>query len=172
MNVTLRIAAINLSENGFLPEHAVAVGLVHRVLECLGLGVVFTTDVDVSRIQPAGVHADRDPLNEQVRIKIDQHPVFKSTGLGFVAIHCEVTPITVFGGQKTPLHASGEPGTTAPPQLGEFDDLDHLFRLHRQGFAQRIVPAGLEVMIERDQLAVFRVAPRWRGDPLTQDGLV
>ena len=141
--------------------------------------VVFATDKDESGIDAAGVAGNRDALEHQVRVKVHQHAVFEGRRLGLVGVDGEVADARVglvaLGvggefGEEGPLEAAGEAGAAATPEDGLFDFVGDGVGLHRQGFFEALVAAGIEIFVNVDEVATLRVGVGPAGDSLGEDG--
>ena len=97
---------------------------------------------------PVAKAAIADPLDDLVRIALDQHVVLEGRGLALVAVHDEV-------GRRglpphRPLAARREAGPAASEQARLVDLGSDVRRCHRQCLAEALVAAGGEVTVERE----------------------
>ena len=123
-----------------------------RLEEARALGKL-ATDVDVGLlhlVRPAG---DHDPLDELVRILVDDVAVLERAGFGLVGVGDQVNGLAAPAVEQTPLDAAGEAGAAPAAQAGLLHLVDELLRLACNGFPQRLVAPVPEVAREIGSIA-------------------
>ena len=124
----------------------VGVGLVARLLQALEAEGELASAVDEGLLGSRRVGRDDGPLDDLVRVALDQHVVLERRRLALVAVHDEV------GGrglaQHRPLAAGREAGAAAPEEARLVDLRGDVRRRHRQRLAETFVAAGGEVALE------------------------
>ena len=133
-------------------ERAVSVGVV------AGLGETLEPERELPATEDEGapdtdrVRRDRGPLDDLVWVTLDQQVVLERRRLALVAVHDEVGRLR--RAQHRPLAARRETGAATTEQARPVHLVAHGLRLHPQRLAQRPVPAGREVALERVRVVV------------------
>ena len=96
------------------------------------------------------VGGDEQPLDELVRVLVDERAVLEAARLGLVGVDAEVAREDVLG-QEAPLHPGGEAGPSPPPQPARLDLLDQRLRGElAERLAQSLVAA--EALVDGERL--------------------
>ena len=106
-----------------LAEVARGVGLLDRAQQAAVDVDDLTAQVDERVLAADGERADRDALDEHVRVGHHQRDVLAGARLGLVGVDDEVAGAAVGRRHERPLHAGGEPGAAAAAQAGVLDGL-------------------------------------------------
>ena len=93
---------------------------------------VLLPHVDEALVGPDGVGSDDEPLEHPVRVALEQAPVHVGAGVTLVGVHDHVLDIVGCVPGGLPLGARGETATSAAPELGLLDLVQHLLRRHLQ----------------------------------------
>ncbi len=133
-------------------EEAVLVRLGDGAAEPLVPQGELAPDVDERLMALDGECRDHDALDQLVRVALHEHVVLERGRLALVGVHGEVARVHVLG-QERPLLAGAEPGAAPAPQARRL----HLLVLDRLGghperLAERLVPAGREVPVDRPRV--------------------
>ena len=139
-----------------LAQEAGGVGLVDGPLAgSAGRAGELAADVDERVVHAEGVGGDGRPLDQLVRVALEQLAVLEGAGLGLVGVHHQVERRGVRA-RKPHLTPAGEAGPAPAPQVGRLHLGGHLLRGHLpQRPAQRLVAAGGQVALQG--VAVFPV---------------
>ena len=104
-----------------LAQVAAGVRLVDRRLYVVDVVVVLAADVEVARLDRHRVARERDPLDHQVRVVLEDLPVLERARLGLVAVAAQVARLLIDGRHKAPLQAGREAGAAAALQARRLD---------------------------------------------------
>ncbi len=132
------------------------------------LVVVLAADEDVGLVESARVHADRDALEQPVRIEVHQETILKGARLGLVRVDRQVPLGAVRIGQEGPLEPGREPCAASSTQHRVLHLAGDILRLHLQRLAQPLVPTRLDILVVLDDMPITDVPKRSRRDPLKQ----
>ena len=99
------------------------VRLVQRALQDPPLPQVLAADVDERGVALDRARGDRGPLDQRVRLSLDELAVVAGPRLGFVEVHHHVRGLAGVHRHERPLHAGGEAGAAAPAQAGVLHEL-------------------------------------------------
>ena len=91
-------------------------------------------DVDIGEVRLDREAGDDHPLDELMRILMDDVAVLEGAGLGFVRVANEVGRLRAAGLDEAPLDAAGESRAAAAAQAGGLDLVDDIGGLHREAF--------------------------------------
>ena len=126
------------------------VGLVARLLKTFESEGELSPAIDERQLDSSRVGRDRGPLDDLVRIVLDQHVVLEGRGLALVTVHDEVgrgcPP------QHRPLATRREAGPAASEQARLVDFGGDLRGRHRQGLTKTLVPTGGQVTLECERV--------------------
>ena len=133
-------------------EEPALVRLVDRAPQPLVPQCELAPDVHERLMALDGERGDDHALDQLVRIPLHEHVVLEGGRLPLVGVHGEVARVYVLG-QERPLLAGAEPGAAPAPQTRRL----HLLVLDRLGghperLAQRLVPAGREIPLDRPRV--------------------
>src|SRR6185437_4505911 len=129
-------------------EKAGLVGLLQRRLEARHrLAEEFAADVVVGDGGIRGIAAERQPLDERVRVVAQDVAVVAGAGLALVGVADQVFLHRRVAGHEAPFGARGEAGATPTAQAGGLDGIDDLLarRLLSEDFLPHFVTADLAV---------------------------
>ena len=113
-----------------LAEVALRVGLVHGLLDVVDVVDVLAADVEVARLDRHRVARERDPLDHQVRVVLEDLAVLERARLGLVAVAAEVARLLgVDGRHEAPLQAGREARTAAAAQAAGLDLVGQALRV-------------------------------------------
>src|SRR5262249_11029573 len=124
-----------------LAEPAALVGLLDRLLQDEVLPHHLAADVDVGVMTVDREAGDDRPLDELVRVPVEELAVLAGAGLGLVGVDDEIDGLRVLG-DEAPLHAGEEAGSAAAAQVRLLDLVEDLARLHAEGLLDRGVAAA------------------------------
>jgi hypothetical protein len=155
MDVNLQI--VTATENVFAEETFRARFLQRRVQQLRALGH-FATDVDVGELHVVREARDDHPLDELMRIFVDDLAILERAGLGFVGVADEINRLAAATVHEAPLESAREARTTATAQARELHVIANLF-LRRSFLAVRqILGLDGERLLERIVAAVPQIA--------------
>ena len=132
---------------------------------------IFISHVDHAVGGPGTVGADDHPLDNTVRISLQQASVHVSPGVPLVRItHKESSSTVGLGGQQLPLQACWKTRPTAAAQAGRLDLLydpcgfaagKHLFKSRIASVFDIVVnPDGIHLLIATEESALLRIEKR------------
>ena len=151
MNVNIEIEAG--TENVFA-EKLLLPCFRDRALEDLCAFGKFASYIYVRCPRVQGETRDRDPLQELMRIVVDDVAVLERARLRFVRVANQIDRFLLVGLDETPFHAAGKSGATAAAQTGGLHFVHDLGARHLHGFLQIFVAAGFEISVDVD-LPIF-----------------
>ncbi len=145
---------VDAAAENVLAQPAVPVGFGQRFLDVLErLVVKLATHVVVGHAAAGGVAGDRHALDNRVRVVAQDVAVLAGARLGLVRVAQDVLLARTLG-HEAPLQAGREARAAAAAQAGGLDHFDDVGRRDFLGqhLAQRLVAAGLEVVLVRPRL--------------------
>ncbi len=95
---------------------------------------VLAANVDVALVRSHGERGDDDPLDELVRILLEDNPIFEAARLGFVRVAEEVNGFAQLEGYEAPFHSRRESSASPPFELALFHLFDDGVGRHPQSF--------------------------------------
>jgi hypothetical protein len=98
-------------------------------------------DVDVRLLHVVRPAGDHDPLDELVRVLVDDVAVLEGAGLGLVGVDDQVDGLAALAIDETPLQAAGEARAAATAQAGLLHFVDDRRRRQGERLLQRLVAA-------------------------------
>jgi hypothetical protein len=134
------------AEDAALAEDAVVVGFLDGAFHDFGLAVEFAADEDVGDVALGGEGGDGDAFEDEVGVVIGEVAVLEGTGLGLVEVDGHVVRALLFLGDEGPFLSGRESRAAASAQAGVDRGLDDLLGLHVEGFFERGVAAGGDVI--------------------------
>ena len=102
-------------------------------------------DIDVRLLHVVRPGGDHDPLDQLVRVLVNDVAVLERARLGFVRVDDKVDWLAALAVDEPPLHAARETRAAATPQPGAFHLVDDRRRLKRDGLLQHLVAAMPDV---------------------------
>jgi len=144
MHVDLQIVA---SAQDVLAQETSRARLLEGRVEQLGRMGHLTADVDVGQLHVVGPAGDDHPLDQLVRILVEDLAVFERARLGLVGVANQIDRLAAAAIHEAPLEAGGKPRATATAQTRSLDV-----------FAQRFLRAEL--------LAIGQIPSRHGQGPL------
>ena len=151
MNVNIDIEP---AAEDILAEKLVLARFVDRPFEDFRAFGKFASYIYVRCPRVQGETRDRDPLQELMRIVVDDVAVLERARLRFVRVANQIDRFFFVGLDETPFHAAGKSGATAAAQTGGLHFVHDLGARHLHGFLQIFVAAGFEISVDVD-LPIF-----------------
>jgi hypothetical protein len=158
-------------EQPLLAEDAVLVRLLDRPLEHLRLMVVLAADEEERGVELTRPARDRDALEHQMRIEVDEQAVLEGARLGLVTVDREIPTATVGSRKERPLESRREARPAATAKHRGLDLVDDLARCPVQRLLQRLIATTGDVGVQIDGTTIGRVAPGGGRNALGQYGL-
>ena len=156
LNVKARIQNI-------LAHEALCPGRLDRVPNnARGLGKL-APDVNVAKVRIRRVSRNGQPLDELMRVVVKNIAVLESSGLGLVGVDHDIVRLAIIVFDEAPFGAAGKSRAAAAAQIGGFDDVHDLRRLHCHCLAERFITAMSETGLDRGIVA--RLADILEDDP-------
>ena len=137
----------------FLPEEILRARFFDRAVQDLRAFGKFAADVDVGDVHVERETGDHHPLDQLMRILVNDVAVLERARLGFVGVADQVDRLFLVGLDEAPLHAAGETRAAAAAQAGILDLVHDLGAAHLDRGLELLVAAVLQVAID-----VVRVA--------------
>ena len=99
-------------------------------------------------MSPGSVAGYGHCFNDTVRVTLENQAVLERARLTFVSVAHDVLLVALLFGDHSPLQPSREPCASASLELAVGQDLDDLFRLHRQSLGQSSVAVTRNVLVD------------------------
>ena len=110
---------------------------------------VLLADVDKALAGADGVGADDQPLENAVRIALEQAPVHVGAGVAFIGVDDHILDVARGVPASSATCAGGEAAAASAPQSGRLDLVEHLLGRHlEQRLGQRRIAAADDVAVD------------------------
>ena len=129
------------------PQEAGLPGHQEFLLNQLGVHLVRRPDKENAPGRGNGIGRQDNPLEDQVRIGVDQHPVLEGAGLHFVGVGDEIAREAL--ADKAPFLPGRKTRPASAPETGGQHGLPHCFgRALFQGGDEGLITAALPILFK------------------------
>ena len=141
----------------FLPRKSSRARFLERLLQNLRAFGELPADVNVREVRTHREAGDHHPLDQLMRILVNDVAILERAGLRFVRVADEISRLRSAGLDEAPLHAARKTRAAASAQAGLFFTSSTISsRLHLERLLQLLVAAVLQVALDvvRPALAI------------------
>src|SRR5690349_20070806 len=107
-NIHAEIAAQNI-----FADQTSVVRLLHSAFDLVSCQCQFSTYIDESGHDTAGIASKQHSLNQEMGVLLHQHAVFEGAWFALIAVAAEITWLVVLS-EEAPFHTCGETCSAAP----------------------------------------------------------